>query len=117
MQPLIFPVSSRLALKAKIQTSQAQSPPSDATSTSLDASQPAASSNAAPISIQSNEMWKESKFGALEEYVLTTLSAEERTKLKLENPLGIAENLISHYTKSIEERYTFKLKVQVEKSN
>lgn len=66
--PEIFPVSARSALEAKI----------------------AGKENAA-------EQWEESNFGALESYMLETLDATERIRLKLDNPLGVAENMIGKY--------------------
>ena len=36
-----------------------------------------------------NALWEASRFGALEQYILTTLDAGERVRLKLENPLGV----------------------------
>ena len=74
VEPQIFPVSARLALKAK-QTGKAEGP-----------------------------AWIESRFGALEEFILHTLDSTERVRLKLENPLGVAGKLVSKYKEVIEER-------------
>ena len=46
-----------------------------------------------------NPQWAESRFGALEQYILTTLDADERVRLKLENPLGVAALLIDQYSR------------------
>jgi small GTP-binding protein len=64
-QPEIFPVSSRLALRAK---------------TGGDAAQLAAS-----------------RFEALERFLVDTLDERERVRLKLLNPLGVAEHLATRY--------------------
>jgi len=78
--PRIFPVSARLALEAKQQEH----------------------SNGAPLAAQ--ERWGRSQFGALEEYILARLDKQERVRLKLENPLGIALNLVQSYRGVIDDR-------------
>lgn len=74
VEPQIFPVSARLALKAK-QTGKDEGP-----------------------------AWIESRFSALEEFILHTLDSTERVRLKLENPLGVAGKLVEKYKDVIEER-------------
>ena len=64
--PQIFPVSARLALEAK--------------SGALDG----AARDAA---------WRDSRFEALERYLVETLDEAERVRLKLLNPLGVAERV------------------------
>lgn len=74
VEPQIFPVSARLALKAK-QNGKSGGP-----------------------------AWIESRFAALEEFILHTLDSTERVRLKLENPLGVASKLVTKYQGVIEER-------------
>lgn len=67
-KPDVFPVSARSALEAKISGKE----------------------NAA-------SQWDESNFDALESYILGTLDASERIRLKLDNPLGVADHMIEKY--------------------
>jgi len=76
--PEIFPVSALLAQQAKA----------------------VASKNPA----ESERLWAESQFEPLENYVVETLDEEGRIRLKLLNPLGIAEHLASRYLKATEDR-------------
>ena len=76
--PEIFPVSALLAQQAKAK----------------------ASKNPA----ESDRLWSESQFEPLENYVVETLDEEGRIRLKLLNPLGIAEHLASRYLKATEDR-------------
>ena len=76
----IFPVSARLALESKQQER----------------------SSGTPLAAQ--ERWGRSQFGALEEYILARLDKQERVRLKLENPLGIALNLVDSYRQVIDDR-------------
>ena len=78
--PRIFPVSARLALESKQQER----------------------SSGTPLAAQ--EKWGRSQFGALEEYILARLDKQERVRLKLENPLGIALNLVESYRQVIDDR-------------
>jgi small GTP-binding protein len=78
--PQIFPVSSRKALRAK----------TAANAQGLEG-------EARDLHLQSSPDWAESRFGPLESYILHSLNAKERGKLKLENPIGIAEHLIKKY--------------------
>ena len=70
--PDIFPVSARSALEAKVAGKDVAA-----------------------------EQWEESNFGALESYMLETLDASERIRLKLDNPLGVAEHMITKYEEII----------------
>ncbi len=74
VEPEIFPVSARLALRAK----------QNGRHTGSD--------------------WDESRFAALESYILTTLDSTQRIQLKLENPLGVASNLVERYRALINDR-------------
>ena len=78
--PRIFPVSARLALEAKQQERTSRTP------------------------LAAQEKWGRSQFGALEEYILARLDKQERVRLKLENPLGIALNLVESYRQVIDDR-------------
>jgi len=78
--PEVFPVSARQALQAKTQALQQGSP------------------------LSASPMWQQSLFESLERYILHALDATERLRLKLENPIGIADNLSQHYTSVIGNR-------------
>lgn len=67
-KPDIFPVSARSALEAKTVGKESMA-----------------------------RQWDESNFGSLESYILETLDASERIRLKLDNPLGVAEHMIEKY--------------------
>jgi small GTP-binding protein len=71
VDPEIFPVSARQALKAK-------------------SGEPS--------------LWDESRFEALENYILKTLDQESRLKLKLMNPLGVGKRLANQYGEFFEDR-------------
>ncbi len=49
-------------------------------------------------------LWEASRFGALETYVVETLDEESRIRLKLLNPLGIADHLSDRYQKATHDR-------------
>lgn len=67
--PEVFPVSARLALRAK----QAQD------------------------RAEREKLWAASRFAAVEEYILKTLDQKSRVQLKLQNPLGVGERLVAGY--------------------
>lgn len=48
--------------------------------------------------------WQDSKFEALEKYLMSALSQEDLIKCKLKNPLGIADRIISDSLISLENR-------------
>lgn len=79
MEPEVFPVSARMALKAKQKA-------------------------AAQGRSVGGDFWEESRFQALEAYVLESLDASQRLRLKLENPLGVADRLIARYSAVIADR-------------
>ncbi len=76
VEPQIFPVSARKALQAKL---AGQATPNNAT-------------------------WVASNFAPLEKFIVEQLDAGERMRLKLENPLGVAANLVDKYHKIITGR-------------
>jgi small GTP-binding protein len=51
-----------------------------------------------------DRLWEASSFEALETYIVETLDEEGRIRLKLLNPLGIAEHLTSRYLKAANDR-------------
>jgi small GTP-binding protein len=53
---------------------------------------------------EDEELWEQSGFGAVEEYLLTTLDQEERVRLKLLNPLNVGLRLASKYKDATFER-------------
>lgn len=85
--PQTFPVSSKLALKAKTAVAAASKDSAQRT-----------------IELEHSDEWTRSRFGPLESYILDTLNAKERGKLKLQNPLGIAEHFIKKYQVEQESR-------------
>ncbi|MDQ3207552.1 MAG: dynamin family protein [Gemmatimonadota bacterium] len=50
------------------------------------------------------ELWKQSGFGAVEDYLLNTLDQQERVRLKLLNPLNVGLRLASKYKDAAFER-------------
>jgi small GTP-binding protein len=70
--PEIFPVSARLAQRARNGTGE--------------------------------EAWQASRFEAVERYILETLDEEQRVRLKLLSPLGVAQRLADKYLAAIKER-------------
>ncbi|ACZ38124.1 dynamin family protein [Sphaerobacter thermophilus] len=76
LEPQIFPVSARLAREA--QTSEAPE--------------------------ERERLWAASRFGALEEFILSTLDEQTRIRLKLLNPLGIADRVGGRYRAIAAER-------------
>jgi small GTP-binding protein len=64
LTPEIFPVSARLALRAKL-------------------GEP--------------DLWQDSHFAELEQYIQTTLDEKGRLRLKFMNPLGVADHLVQKY--------------------
>ena len=51
-----------------------------------------------------DRLWRESRFGALEQYIVETLDEESRIRLKLLSPLGIGEHLTDRYLKATNDR-------------
>ncbi len=72
--PQVFAVSARQALQAK---------------------------EVRPGAPPAGPLWEASQFAPLEAYVLKTLDATERVRLKLENPIGIAGRLLESYSERI----------------
>jgi small GTP-binding protein len=78
-QPEVFPLSARLAQQSK------QNVASDG-DTTLDT------------------RWEQSRFEAIERYITDTLDEDERIRLKLLNPLGVAQSLTSRYRTVVDDR-------------
>ena len=74
--PEVFPVSAKLAQRAK----------------------------ALEPGLEREILWARSRFSALERYVFETLDEENRVRLKLLNPLGVAERLTERYYGVAQER-------------
>jgi small GTP-binding protein len=72
LTPEIFPVSARLAQRARSNSDQAT--------------------------------WQASRFDAVERYILETLDEEQRVRLKLLSPLGVAQHLADKYLAAVEQR-------------
>ncbi len=73
-KPELFPVSAKLAQKALTEADPAKS----------------------------QALWQASRLGALESYINATLDDVTRLRLKFNNPLGVAENLIAQASESIQ---------------
>ncbi len=77
-QPEVFPLSARLAQRGK----QANAVGATAVDTS----------------------WDQSRFEAIERYITDTLDEDERIRLKLLNPLGVAQSITTKYRTAVEDR-------------
>ncbi len=74
-QPEIFPVSALLAQRALAATGQ-----------------------------ETLQLWEQSRFGKLEEYLFHTLDEAERIRLKLLSPLGVMQRLLGETRSSVQQR-------------
>ncbi len=77
-EPEVFPLSARAALRVK----QLAATDGDAT----------------------DAQWNLSRFEAIERYITDTLDEEERIRLKLLNPLGVAHSISSRYRAAVGDR-------------
>ncbi|HEY9013464.1 MAG TPA: dynamin family protein, partial [Gemmatimonadales bacterium] len=57
-----------------------------------------------PVSEEAEELWRESGFEEVEDFLLNTLDQEERVRLKLLNPLNVGLRLASKYKDATFER-------------
>ena len=80
--PQLFAVSARQALEAR----------------------GADGDTAEPADGAGEQLWEQSGFGAMEDYLLNTLDQEERVRLKLLNPLNVGLRLASKYKEAAFER-------------
>ncbi len=76
-QPEVFPLSARMAQQSKAR----------------------ANGDGA-----ADEDWTNSRFEAIERYITDTLDEDERIRLKLLNPLGVAQSLTTKYRAGVDER-------------
>ena len=74
-QPEIFPVSALLAQRALVATGQ-----------------------------ETLQLWEQSRFGKLEDYLFHTLDEAERIRLKLLSPLGVMQRLLQETNTSVQQR-------------
>jgi small GTP-binding protein len=74
--PEVFPVSARLALRAKLADTRGER----------------------------DALWQASYFQAVETYILKTLDEKSRVQLKLQNPLGVGDRLAAHYLQLAQSR-------------
>lgn len=77
-KPDVFPISALLAQQAK----------------SLGDRNPA----------ERQKLWDASRFGALEQFIFSTLDEEGRIQLKLLSPLGVGERIADRYIKAAQDR-------------
>ncbi|MBI3942772.1 MAG: dynamin family protein [Chloroflexi bacterium] len=122
LRPEIFPVAARKALRLKLRAGQqpaSQQPAGQQPETkkpeneslanhsvsSGAAGEPATADGQKATILPGDERdWEESGFGALEAYIFETLDEESRVRLKLLNPLGVAERLVSAYHGMAQQR-------------
>lgn len=86
--PEIFPLSAKLALRAKVQTAASEAPPTGETP-----------------QLSDNPWWRASQFEAFETYILETLNEQSRIRLKLLNPLGIGLKVAHENNQRMQDRY------------
>ncbi len=77
LEPPIFPLSGRQAMRAKTQPGP-----------------------------EAGQLWQASGFGPLEDYIFKTLDQASRVRLKLQSPLTVADRLTERYGGAIAERLT-----------
>ncbi len=107
--PPVFGVSSRLALAGKMAIEEAQTVLSgdNNTSHSTTSSSPRrkmSPASAAAAIAQGRALVANSGFSDLERHVLEELTAENKVRLKMENPLSVAEHLLKKYSTIFESR-------------
>lgn len=76
-QPEVFPLSARQAQRSKRATDNGNG---------------------------ADNEWQASRFEAVERYITDTLDEDERIRLKLMNPLGVAQSITTKYRTAVEER-------------
>ena len=59
---------------------------------------------AEPDQQKRNELWTRSGLQALEQYITSTLDDATRLQLKFNNPLGVADNIVTQITKEIQSQ-------------
>eukprot|EP01104_Vermistella_antarctica_P017705 TRINITY_DN6329_c0_g1_i1.p1 TRINITY_DN6329_c0_g1~~TRINITY_DN6329_c0_g1_i1.p1 ORF type:complete len:720 (+),score=144.39 TRINITY_DN6329_c0_g1_i1:114-2273(+) len=76
-EPTIYPISAKKALRSKLMQGEESQ------------------------GAECARLWEESRFGKLEQYILETLSSDQRSALKLRNPIGVGQRLASKYEKAL----------------
>jgi small GTP-binding protein len=77
-QPEVFPLSARLAQQSKSSGGNGDG--------------------------NADTGWEQSRFESIERYITDTLDEDERIRLKLQNPLGVAQSLTTKYRSAVDER-------------
>lgn len=93
VEPQIFLVSAKLALRAKLANVQSVGSPTASPTGSTGDLAPTPAGRQPTVL----ELWSESRFEPLERYILETLDQTERLRLKLLSPLGVASRLRQKY--------------------
>lgn len=57
-----------------------------------------------PAALAADPGWKKSNFGELEKYILENLDGGQRAKLKMTNPLGVADHVVTQYVANIDSQ-------------
>lgn len=99
--PVVFPVSSRLALQSKLAGTGVGGGGDGGVSAG---SGGAAGPDAAASGVEAADLLDRSRFRALETYLVETLDEVERVRLKLLNPLGVGLTLNRRYARAVGER-------------
>ncbi|MEJ7763659.1 MAG: dynamin family protein, partial [Thermomicrobiales bacterium] len=103
----VFPVAARLALEAKrgpVGEAGDVPPAGDTTAGAGGGNGLAAGGDAGAAEAARQRQWDASRFEALETFIFETLDEEGRVRLKLLNPLGIAEHTADRYLKDAHDR-------------
>lgn len=113
LAPEIFPISARTAFRVKMARKQGGATPveneqGDTVPASALVSPTSPLGVTIPLDGQGQadlaQLWEKSGFGKLETFIFDTLDEESRVKLKLLNPLGVAERLGTQYQEVIGNR-------------
>lgn len=115
--PAVFPVSARKAMEARRAAEEAQGAPSAQPGGAEASGAPAPGGGTAGSGEESSgeaasaaaadraaTLRRESRFSALERYLVDTLDETERVRLKLASPLGVGERLAGRYLEVVESR-------------
>lgn len=101
--PPVFGVSSRLALAGKMATEEALAVLNgEVPSSGPSAGRKMSPASAAAAVAQGRALVANSGFLDLERHVLEELTAENKVRLKMENPLSVAEHLLKKYSTTFE---------------
>lgn len=104
-KPDIFPVSARSAYRIKTTVREMNNgQPATDTQGNLVFTSPAGDEQASSKVEELRTNWQKSGFGDLEKYIFSTLDQESRIRLKLLNPLGVAERVGMQYRDMVQNR-------------